>query len=253
MCIAVGRSSTAQEIAATRDGRQVILNPDNTWHYASVHPTTATSALDTVHAYLSARSWRDRAALVINPNKVLPLMESRYSGYSWKSPEYHLLTQTEPTPSQTGWARVEADVAGEVIPYYLKKTPDGYRIDWETSVGFNHISTEELRATRPNNLVRLRVVTQLADYYNYDFADAHNWAYSIEVRDGGRKLIGHGYAQKNDAIGSDLFGKLKDGRRHHMVLDIQYPKNAREGSVFLITGIANLNDWWIDANAQPGL
>lgn len=252
--LATTLSCLAQETVVTRDGRRVVLNPEGTWHYATnASSTSAGSALDTVRAYLSAPSWRDRTPLVMSPERMKPLMESRYSGRRWEVPEFQLLTQTEPTPSQTGWVKVEADVSGDTISYYLKKTKEGYRIDWETSVGCNPMSPEEFRATRPTTAVRFRVFAKLDDYYNYEFSDAQEIAYSIAISDGGGKDIGHGYAKRNDKSGQALFGKLKDGRKHPIVVDVQCLPNARDGSVFLITKVVNLDDWWFEEPVQPAL
>ena len=244
----------AQEIVATRDGRRVVLNADGTWNYATNAPSNiAGSALETMRAYLSAPSWRDRVSLVLYPERVKPLMECRYSGGEWRVADFQLLTQTEPTPTQVGWVKVEADVAGNTLVYYLKKTNEGYRIDWETSVGANPMSPEEFRATRPTRLVRFRVLAKLDDYYNFEFSGAQNTAYSIAMTVAGGADIGHGYVKKNDTMGQELFGKLKDGRKHKVVVDVQCLPNARDGSVFLITKVVSLDGWWIDDTVQPAL
>jgi hypothetical protein len=250
-------SALAQEAATTRDGRRVILNTDGTWQYSTNAPgNAAASAIETVRAYLAASSWRDRISLVLNPEKVKPLMEARYGGRAWKSPQFDILTGTEPAPTQTGWVKITADVSGSTLDYYLKKSKEGYRIDWETSVGSNPVSPEEFRATKPIKPVRFRVSAKLDDYYNFEFGDAQNVSWSIALTDGGDENIGHGYAKKNTATGQDLFKKLKDGKKHPMVVEVQCLPNASDGSVFLITRVVNLDGWWFEEtekSVQPTL
>lgn len=242
--LALRVSCLAQDTVVGRDGRQVVLNPDGTWHYATNEPSiSAGSALDTVRAYLSAPSWRDRSSLVLNPKRVKPLMESRYSGKRWVAPKFQLLTQTEPTPSISGWVKVEADVSGSITSYYLKHTMKGYRIDWESSVGFNPMSPEEFRATKPSKPIRFRIYAKLDDYYNYEFLGAKDIAYSIIIEDRNNNRLGHGYADKNSHIGQVLFNKLRDGNNHEMVLDVQCLPDAESGSVFVISRVVNLNGW----------
>ncbi|MBI2441564.1 MAG: hypothetical protein HYV35_09350 [Lentisphaerae bacterium] len=250
-------TSLAQETVTTKDGRSAIINSDGTWHYSTNSPVAIpVSALDAVRAYLAASSWRDRIPLVLNPEKVKPLMEARYGERAWNAPRFDILTGTEPAPTQTGWVKIQADVEGRTLDYYLKKTKDGYRIDWETSVGSNPVSPEEFRATRPTTPVRFRVLAKLDDYYNYEFRDAQDFAWSIALTDGGEKNIGHGYAKKNTAMGQYLFKKLKDGKKHPIVVEVQCLPNASDGSVFLITGVVNLDGWWFGETekvAQPTL
>ena len=244
--------SLAQEIATKKDGRQVILNSNGTWLYVAHTPTTiAESAIETLRAYLTVSSWRDRTSLVLNPNKVKLLMEAHYSRKKWKTPDFKFLTTSEPIPSQTGWVKVEVEVKGLPSVYYLKKTDRGYRIDWETYVGFNSMSPEEFKATKPTIPVLFRVKANLADFYNFEFRNAENVAYSIAIEDGEGKRIGHGYANKNDITGQKLFAKLKDGRKHDVVVEIQCLPNARDGSCFIITKIINLDGWWFEENDQP--
>jgi hypothetical protein len=245
--LTVALSSLGQETVTTKDGRRVVLNPDGTWHYTTNSVSAIpVSALDTVRAYLSASSWRDRLPLVLNSEKVKPLMEARYGGRPWNPSQFELLTQSEPTPTQAGWARIEADVAGRTTAYFVKKTLNGYRIDWETSVGSNPISPEEFRATRPTSPVRLRVLAKLADYYNFEFGKAQDTDWSIALTDGGGNSIGHGYIKKNTPAGQQLFQTLKDGKEHSIVVDVQCLPNAESSRVFLITKVVNDAGWWFE-------
>ncbi len=246
--LTLGLSCLAQETVSTRNGQHVVLMPDGNWHYTNdVASVNAESALDTVRNYLSAQSWHDRVSLVLHPGRVKPLMESRYSSMRWTPLDYKLVTQIEPRPSRAGWVQVKADVSGYTTTYYLKITKAGYRIDWESSVGFNPISPAEFKALRYIEPTRFRVTAQLDDYYNYEFDDAIDRAYSIKIRIDGKR-IGWGYIDKRNKMAPAIFNTLRDGKRHNMVLDLAYLPNSEEGDVFVITKVVNLYGWLVPDN-----
>lgn len=245
-------SSSGEETVTTKEGRRVVLNSDGTWIYATnAVSATPVSAVDTVRAYLSVNSWRERLPLVLNPEKVKPLIEAYYGGQAWGGPKFEVLTRTEPTPTQTGRVKVEADLDGRIVVYVLKKTANGFRIDWEASVGSNAISPEELRATRPTSPVRLRVSASLGDYYNFEFRNSRDVAWCIDMSDGEGKSIGHGYIKKSTPEGEQLFQMLRDGKRHSIVVEIQYVPNGESARVFIISRLVNADGWWFEDTEEP--
>ena len=242
-----GDAAIAQEVT-TKDGRGVILNTNGTWQYknasgSTTAPGNATaSAIETVRAYLMASYVNQRIPFVLNQDKVKPLMESRYGKGKFNVSKFEILTDTEPTPTKTGFVKIDAELVDEVVEYYLKKTKDGYRIDWEASVGYNPISVEEFRVLKPTKPVRLRVSAKLDDYYNYGFEHSEHINYSILIRSNGKEW-GYGYVEKNTETGQKLFKILKDCKYHSMVVDVRFPQSAREGSVFFISDVINFNGW----------
>ena len=200
--------------------------------------TSRKSAIETVRAYLSAHSWRDRLPFVLNPEKVKPLMENYYKEMSLKN-KFEIITDTNPVPDQYGFVIIQAKANDQEISYTLKKTQDGYRIDWEASVGYNPVSIAEFRATKPTTPVRVRDLAKLDDGYFSEFYTYRNAYYSIRFKE-----WGWGYVNKTSEIGKILFDKLKDGKAHFMFVEIQCNENARDGSFFLISKIINVDEWY---------
>jgi len=252
----LGAFCLAQETATTKDGRQVVLNPDGRWQYmTNTTEATSSSAIQTLRLYLSATSLQNRIPFVLNPEKVGPLMKIRYEGKPWRVPQFEILTHIEPTPSPTGWVKIEACGSrksgfewktGRTMIYYLKMTDSGFRIDWETSIGFNPVSPEEFRVTKPTTPVRFRGYAKLEDFYADEFSKSKNIAYSIYIRNGDEQGIGHGYIMKNTIAGQKLFEILRDGKEHQMVVDLQYLPNAQDGYYFMITAVLSYNGWLYD-------
>lgn len=232
-------------------------------YYALTKPNRD-SAISTLHAYLSAPSWRDRIPLVL-PSTSLPRMEAYYGDERvWQIPKFKILTDDEPTPSPTGYVSVVADVNEDrtVETYYLKKTDSGYFVDWDSSVGINPISPKEFKATRPSGPVRFRVIAELSNYYNYGYKGAGPIAYSVRVLDVDGSSFGYGYVMKNTDAGRRLFEKLKDGKTHPVVLDLEYlpfleqDQYGRSSELFLIRDAPNVGGWFLEeddriANLSP--
>ena len=249
----LGAFCLAQETATTKDGRQVVLNPDGRWHnITNTTEATSSSAIQTVRLYLSATSLQDRTPFVMNPEIVEPLIKARYRGKKWKVPQFEILTQMEPTPSQTGWVTIEADVShiygirgmsSKTMTYYLKKTEAGYRIDWESSEGFNPVTEEEFQATKPTSPVRFRALAKLYDAYLCEFTALKDVTYCIIIKSGDDNNIGFGYIAKETSTGQKLFSILKDGESHQMVVDLQYLPNAQDRRCFVITDVINYKGW----------
>ncbi len=254
----LGTFCLAQETVTTKDGRQVMLNPDGRWHIVTnTTETTSSSALQTLRLYLSAASLQDRTPFVMNPEIVEPLIKDRYRGKKWKVPQFEILTKMEPTPSQTGWVTIEVDVShiygikgmsSKTMTYYLKKTSAGYRIDWESSEGFNPVTENEFRATKPVSPVRFRALATLDDYYNYEFSNAKNIAYCIKFSNGDGGFIGYGYIAKNTSVGQKLFQILEDGTSHPMVVELQYLPDAEHSHHFLISAVISFSGWSYNEN-----
>jgi hypothetical protein len=240
-------SALAESIATSNDGRQVILNQNGTWKYLSKVAPVKTSAIKTMSAYLQAKSWRDRIPLVLNEERVGPLMETYYrDSRVWTPPKASVSTTTEPIIGNNGWYKIDVNFSGQIVSYYLKEKDNGYKIDWESSVGVNQYTVEELKATKPTSPVRMRFFAELSDYFNYEFRIANNIMWSVRFSDYNGRSLGYGYVSKTTDDGARLFAALKDGRKHQVVVDVAYLPNAQSSDVFLVSNLVTLDTWWVD-------
>ena len=177
-------------------------------------------------------------------------MQTHYAGRSagsrWKPEEidFMMVTTQEPQPTPDGWVAIEARMGRELSVFYLKKTDDGYKIDWMASVGFNTISPASFRATKPLAPVRFRAIANLADYYNFDFFGRQDVFWSVRLEDTNRTDIGHGYVRKDGPDGYKLFQCLKDGQGHRVVVDLHYTPWSEDPSVFMISRVVATDSWW---------
>ena len=72
------------------------------------------------------------------------------------------------------------------------------------------------------------------------------WSVELDAVGG---TIGHGYARKDSTFGQALFEALKDGKKHQITVEIQYPENADAPSVFLISKLLTV-DSWLDGDSD---
>jgi hypothetical protein len=209
--------------------------------------TPESPAAAVVRAYLSAPQWEDRLQYVLRPAEVKPFMEARYAR-DWKAPKYQIDIVGELPGASEDWAVVEVEIGEHANFYYVRRTPQGARIDWENSIGFNRISPEEIRATKPVWPVRFRAVAQLDDYENFKFKYPSELTLNIRLTDADGKSIGQAYLDKKSPDGRLLFEALKDGRRHAVAVDLRYIPYPQGGNVFLISKVVQSDSWF----CEPG-
>lgn len=207
-------------------------------------------AIEVVNSYLSVNEYDDMLKYVFDPERIKQLRDVQNVGRApWVKPVFRISTRTEPQNVKNGdWVKIGVQFKlennqWENATYYLKKTPAGYKIDWESSSGYNKIKPAEFKVSKPTNPVRVRVLARLDDYYNYEFLNSRNVAYSVNMVDIDQQHYGHGYIQKNSSVGKKIFNALKDGAWHYMVFDIKSLEDGRSGSVFLIHDIVKVDSW----------
>jgi hypothetical protein len=130
---------------------------------------------------------------------------------------------------------------GEPYRIYVRKAGESWLVDWPATVGKNPISLKTFRADPPKDPVTLRVVAQLSDYYNYEYADGKDSYYSVELEDRAGDRI-HGYAPKDKDLGKKIFKLLQDGKKHEITVEVQA---GSTGSIAHILALAS-QTWFLE-------
>lgn len=251
----IASTAIADEIATTKSGKQVNLKDNGTWSVVETKVATAgnaNSAISVVNDYLSVNDYDDRLNYILDPERIRPLRDEQNVGRTaWEKPVYKIVTKKEPQNIKEGeFVKIETSFKGsdnqwDNAVYYLLKTKNGYKIDWESSTGYNKISAAEFIATKLIEPVRVRVLAQLTDYYNYEFGRAQDEMYSVALVDNDQFRYGHGYVSKTTESGKKIFKALKNGAFHYMVFDIKSLEDARDGSHFLIHDVVSVDSWLV--------
>lgn len=185
-----------------------------------------------VENYLKAKDWQERLKYVLEPDRVKPVMEKRYGNLQYTPPEKYKVN----TPKQINdqWVAVEAAISGknafgqpDSFPwiYYLQKTDRGYKIDWESSNGYNSISTTAFKAQRPKEPMKIRVLGTLSDNYSPVGRDVAETHWSFGLKDSDENFVAYGYISKDLEDGKKLYELLKDGETHRLILAVRYPSD----------------------------
>ena len=120
--------------------------------------------------------------------------------------------------------------------YWIMKTSDGYKVDWESSVVYNSMSWAAFKAQRPSGSVKFRVSGQLSDDFTGQMYGKNSDYYSIELQscdaDGTLNYLSlWAYVRKASADGKRLFDLLKDGKKRLLILGLSFPPDWNSGYI----------------------
>lgn len=128
----------------------------------------------------------------------------------------------------------------------MVRTPEGFRVDWESWVAWSEMSWVDFKKQKPSGPKLFRVISSPGIYYNFEFKDESKWVcFKLESLDGEDTL--YGYAP----TGSDLAARLRplDGVVNRKVmLKLRFPENSATDNQVLIEEIAG--DGWVDLSAE---
>lgn len=198
-----------------------------------------------IEKYFASKTWQDRLMYVLDSASTKPLMEKYYekSDFS-KLPNFKDIKQVTQNPDfilpdsvilmsiTASWKNAFGGVVSEQFYYYLVKTGNGLKIDWPSSIGYNSLSLDVYKATKPTDIKTFKLTCKLSDYYNYGYADSDAKYYSIdcETSENGSFSSIYGYVQKESEDGIKMFELLKDGKSHKMTLALQYDYRSEGNS-----------------------
>jgi hypothetical protein len=191
---------------------------------------TEPEAVAVLRAYIAATKWQDRLSLVRSSNRVGPYMQTAYAKYYKGFQNENIrIFPSEPKPVAVGgWVALSAewnDVAyagsrKQLAEYIIYRTRDGFKVDWEASVGYNPTKLSVFVAKQGDEPVSFRVSCKLSNYYNSEYRMAKSTHYSIEIKADGKDI--YGFIPRNSADGKRVFDLLEDGETHPLMLQLQH-------------------------------
>lgn len=200
--------------------------------------------------YIEAGSLKGRIDTVLDPERVKSRMEQYYEDIRLGDAEVENIVRL----SRAGEIKVGEYVKLKVSYttrngrfqnthiYYVKRTTDGYKVDWEASQGLNKISWKAYKTQRLREPMLFRVTASLSNYYNYEFGNAEYNYLSVKLND---EIIAsvYGYVKRESQLGKRLYALLKDGEEHHLILQIRYLPVSYYGSNTVLIDSLVSEDW----------
>jgi hypothetical protein len=175
---------------------------------------------------------------VRDPSRVEPLMEKYYRENGEMKPielSQPLAETTSMVHKQFLMGAIEyKDFSQHTV--ILEKTADGFRVDWESFVGYCDMSWDAFKKARPKEPKLFRAILKPTIYWNNAFTDQTKWrSYRLTDQDSQHTLWGYAElaSETNDRISQALVGA--PNAQINCVLMLSYPEDAKDDSQVQIT------------------
>jgi len=169
--------------------------------------------------YAESSTVEQRLMYVRNPEKCKEIFATYYSdGINGYTPK-----KFGNCTFNNGWYTLEEYVEARrgnqpidiIVNRFFVNIGNTYKLDWESSNGYNPISWKEFNALKNGQVAKMRCVAIL-------YESKYNGYYGIRIRD----YIGNSqftaYLDKNSEYGKELFNLLKDGNPYAVILEMKY-------------------------------
>ena len=183
-----------------------------------------------VAAYIGANTLEEKLKHVRRREAVEPQMREFYSKHELYPLKIWNYESVEPR-SIRGWPFWQAEVVTPEGKETLIVEPvgDGFKIDWETHVGWNPMSTDEYLQARPREKMEFRVTVSGDDYYNGPFADSDTY-YSAKLEFPDSSELIFGYIELNSPDFTKLFDLIGGGKKVPLLLALEWPEGAGDSN-----------------------
>ncbi len=207
-------------------------------------------AQDVVRKFLTAETIDELKPLVRNPDVAMPRIRRWYAENKWTPPgakEIGCGGRISLKGKMTSMSVRLGDYSVKQIA--LERTPDGYKVDWESWVAWSSMPWNELFEKRPTEPVEVRVRCARDYYYNRLFSDDKKWqAVRLENPDSEKTI--YGYIDRGSPLMTRLLGSLR-GRSSVMVtVAIRYPEDSVANNQVYVSEY--LHSGWVSrAGSKP--
>jgi DNA-directed RNA polymerase subunit M/transcription elongation factor TFIIS len=181
----------------------------------------------TLKSFLEAKSSVELRPLVRHPETVIPLMDRYYQNQGGFTPaEFRAMPDFTNLFVHKNFVAISLEtMAYEPYTLTLEKTPEGYRVDWESYVGYGEMTLTQLRTERPHTPVLMRFILDRDNYYNFDFNDSQSHQ-CYKLRSKGTDTILYGYIPRNASLHDRMSVSLLNKTNSYCVLKVRYPESS---------------------------
>jgi len=235
------QSILIEKLIKQNDSLLIVFKVKKDADFVSTPKNEEDSIIYLIQSYYACKKWEDRLAFVLKPETAKPSMKVYYTD----NYKYSTITKDEISIQGSGYKINESFkvvISGYTI-IYCKKTNDGFKIDWEASAGLNPVSMKTFKANLSTQPTEFRVNATIGTYYNYNFSDAKNTHWNVNIEDKEGNNIRGCYISKSSAEGKKLYEILKDGKTHALILELKIDATENNsGGIAIITKV--VKDGW---------
>ena len=118
-------------------------------------------------------------------------------------------------------------------PITVRRSESGYRVDWESWVGYSEMTWEEIREVRTMTPVVFRVLCSKVQYYNYGFRDENKWT-SFRLQSPDREHTLFGYVERRSEEEKRLIRYGNDeGNPRAFIVKIRFAEGSGPDQVII--------------------
>jgi len=189
------------KVFGVNNGPKFVVSPRN----------ESDSIMFVIQSYFGAKKWEDRIPYILNPDAVKPLMAEVYKN-EFNSKQIENSQINIPGSNYNLGKKFKIFVDGNIV--YLKRSIDGFKIDWEATSGYNPTSIAVFKAEKSSTPVQLRVDMVLDDSYYESYYLTKSKYISVNGN------LGRAWMPLTNA--TELKKILADGKYHDVIVEAKY-------------------------------
>jgi len=210
------KSQTAliQKLSNQNDSLLKVFNVSGEPKFILSPQNETDSIIYVIQQYYKAKKWEDRLPFVLNSDAMKPLMaeayKDKFNSYSFEKSQINV-------PGSNFTISKTFKVFVDGITVYIKKTKDGFKIDWEATFGYNPKSIAAFKSEKSTTPTTFRTTINLNDFYWENYGLTKNNYLALRMDEVGICFI----SVSNNGL-TELKKILADGKEHQLIIEAQY-------------------------------
>ena len=181
--------------------------------------------------FLEAKTVDELVGYVRRPERVGPLLRQYYGIHTYEPWQYKALPASNELMHHKKYivAVIQLDAEDDSIGAIeqsriiaLEQTEDGFKVDWESWVGYSEISWELFKSQRMTDPYEFRALVGRDNYYNFKYQDFMDWR-CYQIRDPEEEYRFWGYVGANSEVDKALQRALLRTPYTYAVVRLRYP------------------------------
>lgn len=193
--------------------------------------------------FLQAKTVAELLPVVRHPKITGPRIQTRHPDGMLKPPGMESFAEGGSVILEKSTAVVKVRTATfeeREVSFY--KSVDGWKVDWESWVGWSDLPWDEFLEKQPKTPSRFRVRLKPIIYYNFGFSDDRKWrSYLVESPDGNHRLFA--YVERGSRV-DNLINFADNPNGGDYVLDLRFPTDNPGSNQVLIED--RIADGWVE-------